>query len=357
MKPIHKTLIIIFQLVLFISIINFSFGWDKKSLIKKNYYTNKSLRSLQNPSDSTTDNTTNIPPESSTANDTAGPSDNTTNVPSENSTANDTEKTQEQVTKDTTTATQGGNTTIHDDDTDVPSYHDKKSSSGLSTGAICAIAIPTIAALLGVAAAAALCKGGSVATPAFTPPTLPPPNYIDTSLDKFNVVHELPPQQPLPQPQVQPVHIEPQPIPRPIRPNYPINKVEPPLVNRAFQPMYNIQQPMQMVPVQQVQMVPVQQVEMVPVEEVVPVQQVVPVQEVVPVQQAVNVQEVVPVQQVQQVQQITQIPIPQVTETLPNISPVDDSPGVGQVINSGQVIQQGQALPDSSLGFSVQNLI
>ena len=317
------------QLVLFISIINFSFGWDKKSLIKKNYYTNKSLRSLQNPSDSTTDNTTNIPPE--------------------NSTANDTEKTQEQVTKDTTTATQGGNTTIHDDDTDVPSYHDKKSSSGLSTGAICAIAIPTIAALLGVAAAAALCKGGSVATPAFTPPTLPPPNYIDTSLDKFNVVHELPPQQPLPQPQVQPVHIEPQPIPRPIRPNYPINKVEPPLVNRAFQPMYNIQQPMQMVPVQQV--------EMVPVEEVVPVQQVVPVQEVVPVQQAVNVQEVVPVQQVQQVQQITQIPIPQVTETLPNISPVDDSPGVGQVINSGQVIQQGQALPDSSLGFSVQNLI
>ena len=346
MKPIHKTLIIIFQLVLFISIINFSFGWDKKSLIKKNYYTNKSLRSLQSSSDSTEDNSTNNTSVTSNASDTAGPSDTSTNITSDSST-----------TSNTTTATQGGNTTIHDDDTDVPSYHDKKSSSGLSTGAICAIAIPTIAALLGVAAAAALCKGGSVATPAFTPPTLPPPNYIDTSLDKFNVVHELPPQQPLPQPQVQPVHIEPQPIPKPIRPNYPINKVEPPLVNRAFQPMYNIQQPMQMVPVQQVQMVPVQQVEMVPVEEVVPVQQVVPVQEVVPVQQAVNVQEVVPVQQVQQVQQITQIPIPQVTETLPNISPVDDSPGVGQVINSGQVIQQGQALPDSSLGFSVQNLI
>jgi hypothetical protein len=347
MKPIHRTLIINFQLVLFISIINFSFGWDKKSLIKKNYYINKSLRFLQNPSDSTTDNYTNIPTNNSTSTPTEGPTDNSTNIPTNKST--DTVKEE--------TITPAGNATIHDDDTDVPSYHDKKSSSGLSTGAICAIAIPTIAALLGVAAAAALCKGGSVATPAFTPPTLPPPNYIDTSLDKFNVVHELPPQQPLPQPQVQPVHIEPQPIPRPIRPNYPINKVEPPLVNRAFQPMYNIQQPMQMVPVQQVQMVPVQQVEMVPVEEVVPVQQVVPVQEVVPVQQAVNVQEVVPVQQVQQVQQITQIPIPQVTETLPNISPVDDSPGVGQVINSGQVIQQGQALPDSSLGFSVQNLI
>ena len=322
-----KPLLIIVQMVLFISIINFSFCGDKKSLIKKNYI-NKSLRSLEDESDSIETDETDF-----------------------------TEKETEPI--ETSKTTSAGNTTIDDDDSETSdsSYQGKKSSSGLSTGAICAIAIPTIAALLGVAAAAALCKGGSVATPAFTPPTLPPPNYIDTSLDKFNVVHELPPQQPLPQPQVQPVHIEPQPIPRPIRPNYPINKVEPPLVNRAFQPMYNIQQPMQMVPVQQVQMVPVQQVEMVPVEEVVPVQQVVPVQEVVPVQQAVNVQEVVPVQQVQQVQQITQIPIPQVTETLPNISPVDDSPGVGQVINSGQVIQQGQALPDSSLGFSVQNLI
>lgn len=305
MKLIHKTLKIFVQLVLFISIINFSFCGDKKSLIEKNYI-NKSLRSLEGDSDSDITDFT----EHTGTIDTIIP-----------------------VPIDTSTTTPEGNRTIDDD---VP----KKSSSGLSTGAICAIAIPTIAALLGVAAAAALCKGGSIPTPTFTPPTLPPPNYIDTSLDKFNVVHELPPQQPLPQPQVQPVHIEPQPIPRPIRPNYPINKVEPPLVNRAFQPMYNIQQPMQMVPVQQVQMVPVQQVEMVPVEEVVPVQQVVP-----------------------QVQQIAQVPIPQVVETLPNISPVDDMGGVGQVINpgqilqQGQVIQQGQALPDSSLGFSVQNLI
>lgn len=328
MKPIHRTLIIIFQLVLFISIINFSFCWDKKSLIKKNYI-NKSLRYLEYESDSIEDGDTDL------------------------------ETDTEQINTDKPTS--AGNKSIDDEteptDSENSSYQPKKSSSGLSTGAICAIAIPTIAALLGAAAAAALCKGGSVATPAFTPPTLPPPNYIDTSLDKFNVVHELPPQQPLPQPQVQPVHIEPQPIPKPIRPNYPINKVEPPLVNRAFQPMYNIQQPMQMVPVQQVQMVPVQQVEMVPVEEVVPVQQVVPVQKVVPVQQEVHVQEVVPLQQVQQFQQLTQVPIPQVVETLPNISPVDDSAGVGQVINAGQVVQQGQALPDSSLGFSVQNLL
>ena len=304
MKLIHKTLKIFVQLILFISIINFSFCWDKKSLIKKNNI-NKPLRSLgETESDSDIEDTDTDFTEDTGNIDTIIP-----------------------LQIDTSTTTPEGNRTIDDD---VP----KKSSSGLSTGAICAIAIPTIAALLGVAAAAALCKGGSIPTPTFTPPTLPPPNYIDTSLDKFNVVRELPPQQPLPQPQVQPVHIEPQPIPRPIRPNYPINKVEPPLVNRAFQPMYNIQQPMQMVPVQQVQMVPVQQVEMVPVEEVVPVQQVVP-----------------------QVQQVAQIPIPQVVETLPNISPVDDMGGVGQVINPGQILQQGQALPDSSLGFSVQNLI
>lgn len=356
MKLIHKTLKIFVQLVLFISIINFSFCWDKKSLIKKNYI-NKPLRSLQsNKANSTIGSTTisSIWPTTSTIGSTTTSSilpttstiGSTTTAPNysdkESETDLDTidtvkEGTELPVPIDRSTTTPDGNRTIDDN---VP----KKSSSGLSTGAICAIAIPTIAALLGVAAAAALCKGGSIPTPTFTPPTLPPPNYIDTSLDKFNVVHELPPQQPLPQPQVQPVHIEPQPIPRPIRPNYPINKVEPPLVNRAFQPMYNIQQPMQMVPVQQVQMVPVQQVEMVPVEEVVPVQQVVP--------------GVVPLQQ-----QVAQIPIPQVVETLPNISPADDLAGVGQVINpgqilqQGQVIQQGQALPDSSLGFSVQNLI
>jgi hypothetical protein len=62
----------------------------------------------------------------------------------------------------------------------------KKSSSGLSTGAICGIAIPCIAALLGVAAAAAFVKGGAIAsTPAvgaLTTPSLPDPKFIDTSL-------------------------------------------------------------------------------------------------------------------------------------------------------------------------------
>ena len=208
----------------------------------------------------------------------------------------------------------------------------QKSSSGLSTGAICAIAIPTIAALLGVAAAAAFCKGGVPPQPTFTPPSLPPPNFIDTSLDKFNVVPELPPQQPIPQPQpiIQPPpEIKPVEIPKAIRPNYPINKLEPPAVNRAFQPLYTIQQPiqqpMQMTPVQQFQMVPVPQVEMVPYQEVVPVQQVVPIQQ-------------------------------GVVDSLPHITPVEE---VGQVTGQvGQVIQGAQIPGNSSnMGFSVSNLI
>ena len=207
-----------------------------------------------------------------------------------------------------------------------------KSSSGLSTGGILAIAIPAGVALLGVAAAAALCKGGVPPQPTFTPPSLPPPNFIDTSLDKFNVVPELPPQQPIPQPQpiIQPPpEIKPVEIPKAIRPNYPINKLEPPAVNRAFQPLYTIQQPiqqpMQMTPVQQVQMVPVPQVEMVPYQEVVPVQQVVPIQQ-------------------------------GVVDSLPHITPVEE---VGQVTGQvGQVIQGAQIPGNSSnMGFSVSNLI
>ena len=110
----------------------------------------------------------------------------------------------------------------------------QSSSSGLSTGAICAIAIPCIAGLLGVAAAAALCKGGAISPPALTPPTLPPPN-IDTSIAQFNVPQEIPTQpveiiQAQPQP-VQFEPIQPQPVQQIIRPTYPISKPEPPVIN------------------------------------------------------------------------------------------------------------------------------
>ena len=145
----------------------------------------------------------------------------------------------------------------------VPMFQ-KKSSSGLSAGAICAIIIPTIAALLAVAAISALCKGATappVAAP-FAATTLPEPHFIDTSVAKFNAVQEIPVQQP------QLVKV--QPIKENTQVNYPVQRViEPPKVVSP--------QPAQLVPVQEVQMVPVQEVQMVPVQQVdmVPVQQVV----------------------------------------------------------------------------------
>ena len=68
----------------------------------------------------------------------------------------------------------------------------KKSSSGLSTGAICGIAIPSVVALLGVVAFVSLFKGGVVAVPSIAAASsVPPANFIDTTLAKFNV-QELP---------------------------------------------------------------------------------------------------------------------------------------------------------------------
>ena len=174
----------------------------------------------------------------------------------------------------------------------------KKSSSGLSTGAICAIVIPCIAALLAVAIAAALLKGapavGHIASSSLTP-------IIDSSVAKFNAVDSIPMQR-IPQP------IKVQPVQEVVRPNYPVNRViEPPRVTQQIQrPIVQQPQQVELVPVQQVEMVPVQQVEMVPVQQVdmVPVQQVdmVPVEQVdmVPVEQV----EMVPVQQTTQVTEI-----------------------------------------------------
>ena len=82
----------------------------------------------------------------------------------------------------------------------------RKTSSGLSTGAICGIAIPCVAALLGVAAAAAFIKGGAIAGSTAgalgsTSPSLPG-NLIETSLDKFKVIEDIPMTQQVPQPQI-----------------------------------------------------------------------------------------------------------------------------------------------------------
>ena len=187
------------------------------------------------------------------------------------------------------------------------------SGSGLSTGGIIGIAIPCIAALVGVGAAAAILGGSGAATaPVLANPavaSLPPPNYIDTSMAKLAVPQEIPVQPPQ---VVQPVVEVP---PQPVQQVVPITKVEPPLVQNVI-PQQPVVQP-QMVPVQQMQLVPVQQVEMVPVQHV----EMVPVQQVVPTYQAAQV--------APQVTQVSEIPsVTQVSGT--------------QVIQGGQGIQGGE---------------
>ena len=245
------------------------------------------------------------------------------------------------------------------DTTDITDYRDvngnnteyydpDKKSSGLSAGSICAIAIPCIAALVGVGAAAAILGGGASAAAA-TGPVLanavasvppPPPTYVDTTVAQLTVPQEIPVQPVQPQ-IVQPVEIPPQPIQQVIQP---IPKVETPIINVPQQPV--IAQP-QLVPVQQMQLVPVQQVEMVPVQHV----EMVPVQEVVPTYQAAA--EAVP--QVTQVTQVSQIP--QVTE----ISGAQMGAQGGEFITApegyGTSVIQGSSSPLNLGEFSSQNLM
>ena len=172
----------------------------------------------------------------------------------------------------------------YDDGNSTIPYNTGRSSSGLSAGSICAIAIPCIAALVGVGAAAAILGGSAPAAgPVIVqPPTnLPPPQMIDTSMAKLAVPQEIPVQPVQPQ-IIQPkIELPPQPVEQIIRPSYPINNIENPVINISSQP---VAQP-NMVPVQQMQTVPVQSVEMVPVQQV----EMVPVQEVVPTYQTANV--------------------------------------------------------------------
>ena len=164
-----------------------------------------------------------------------------------------------------TSGTDGGNMTEY--------YDPDNKSSGISTGGIVAIAVPCIAALVGVGAAAAILGASAPAVPSALAPVataVPPPTFVDTSVAQLAV-----PQPQIVQPVVQP-EIIPQPVQQVIQP---IPKVETPVINIPQQPI--IAQP-QMVPVQQMQLVPVQQVEMVPVQQV----EMVPVQQIVPTYQA-----------------------------------------------------------------------
>lgn len=165
-----------------------------------------------------------------------------------------------------TSGTDGGNMTEY--------YDPDNKSSGISTGGIVAIAVPCIAALVGVGAAAAILGASAPAVaPALAPvaaAAVPPPTFVDTSVAQLAV-----PQPQIVQPVVQP-EIIPQPVQQVIQP---IPKVETPVINIPQQPI--IAQP-KIVPVQQMQLVPVQQVEMVPVQQV----EMVPVQQIVPTYQA-----------------------------------------------------------------------
>lgn len=209
------------------------------------------------------------------------------------------------------------NTETPSPDSNSTYYDPEKKSSGLSAGSICAIAIPCIAALVGVGAAAAILGGGASAAAtgpvlATSVPSLPPPTYVDTTAAQLMVPQEIPVQPQI----IQPVEVPPQPVQQVIQP---IPKVETPVVNIPQQPV--VAQP-QLVPVQQMQLVPVQQVEMVPVQHV----EMVPVQEVVPTYQAAA--EVVP-----QVTQVTQV------SQMPEISGTQISQSIGQGIQQG--VQEG----------------
>jgi hypothetical protein len=187
-----------------------------------------------------------------------------------------------------TSGTDGGNMTEY--------YDPDNKSSGISTGGIVAIAVPCIAALVGVGAAAAILGASApAAAPALAPvaaAAIPPPTFVDTSVAQLAV-----PQPQIVQPVVEPV-VQPEIIPQPVQQVIqPIPKVETPIINIPQQPI--IAQP-QMVPVQQMQLVPVQQVEMVPVQQV----EMVPVQQIVPTYQAAA--EVVP--------QVTQVSGAQISQ-------------------------------------------
>ena len=352
MKPIQKTISFLFVIFLVLNI-------NLCNALKKNAFLKTNNR-LLDESDSTNE-------EDSESE--GGESESESESESENES--------ESIELETTETTSTYNNSNFNSNSTIPI---QSSSSGLSTGAICAIAIPCIAGLLGAAAAAALCKGGAASIPALTPPTPLQPNFIDTSLAKFNVTQEIP-TQPVEIIQPQPVQfepIQPQPVQQIIRPTYPIRKPEPPVINKAFQPMH-LQAQMQMVPVQQVEMVPVQQVEMVPVKEIVPLQQAIPVQQVVP--QAVQV---VPMQQAvgtipgaQQIgvdlvgqQQIVQQVVPQAFQEqavgmIPGVQQIGvDLVGQQQIIGKGvqQIGQglQGQIIENNNIGnfnYSLTNLM
>ena len=134
---------------------------------------------------------------------------------SEYSSEEDSNSSEEESTSTETTTTP--TTNINDNRINSTRVTTKKSSSGLSVGAICAITIPCIAAVLGVTIAAAVLKGGSAASSTVAATSLankaalpPSENMINASIDKLNVIDEVP-INPQPQPVTQQI-IQPKPV-------------------------------------------------------------------------------------------------------------------------------------------------
>lgn len=230
----------------------------------------------------------------------------------------------------------------------IPQPH---SGSGLSTGGIIGIAIPCIAALVGVGAAAAILGGsGAAAAPVLAHPavaSLPPPNYIDTSMAKLAVPQEIPVQPPQ---VVEPVVEVP---PQPVQQVVPITKVEPPLIPNAI-PQQPVVQPViqpQMVPVQQMQLVPVQQVEMVPVQHV----EMVPVQQVVPTYQAAQVAP--QITQVSEIPSVTGVQGAQVIQGGQGIQGIQGGEFISAPEGYGTSVIQGGTSSVNPIEFSTNNLI
>lgn len=246
--------------------------------------------------------------------------------------------------EDTDTSADGNSTVI-------PQPH---SGSGLSTGGIIGIAIPCIAALVGVGAAAAILGGsGAAAAPVLAHPavaSLPPPNYIDTSMAKLAVPQEIPVQPPQ---VVEPVVEVP---PQPVQQVVPITKVEPPLIPNAI-PQQPVVQPViqpQMVPVQQMQLVPVQQVEMVPVQQV----EMVPVQQVVPTYQAAQVApQITQVSEIPSVTQVTGVQGAQVIQGGQGIQGIQGGEFISAPEGYGTSVIQGGTSSVNPIEFSTNNLI
>ena len=218
--------------------------------------------------------------------------------------------------------------TSYDNSTVLP-YERPSSSGGLSTGGIVGIVIPSVAALIGVGAAAALCKAAPSAAIPIQPAPLAPPNFIDTSLDKFTTpMEQVVVQQQVP---VQPVQLVEQPI------------YEPQIVQEIpVQPAKIIPPPKKMALIQEVVHQPVQVVEQVPVIEQVPVFEQVPVIENVPVLQQVpaleNAQVIQQVPVMQQVPGIQQFPVIQ-----------QGIPGQNMVHQIGPIGQQVVHLPPNAI--------